>query len=347
MDTSLTVPAPELRRLAERILIAAKVPVVKAELVAESLVAANLRGVDSHGVMLLPYYVAQLQAGNIDPQSDGRTISESGGCLLYDGQSGIGQHISSICCNHAVRLAGIYGIGIVIARNSNHFGAAAFWAKRLSAAGMIGIVMSNASPSVAPWQGREGRIGTNPLCMSIPSQKPGEWLLDMATTTVAKNRIVKAASIGQPTIPAGWAMDSEGIPTQDTEKALRGLLTPLGGYKGSGLGMMAEILGAVLSGGAMSTDVGGLHSTEHKMNTSHSFIGIEVSRFLPLQEFQSRMEYLIGKVKSTCPAHGYEEILVAGDPELRMESRRLREGIPIEANIWKRLTDLAQEKRQQ
>jgi LDH2 family malate/lactate/ureidoglycolate dehydrogenase len=309
----------------------------------DSLVSASLRGVDSHGIHLLPYYITQIRKGNIDAGTDGRVVSESGACLLYDGQHGLGQCVSANCCMHAVRLARGHGAGIVIARNSNHFGAAAFWAQRISREGMIGIVMCNASPSVAPWQGRDGRIGTNPLCVSVPSKGTGGWLLDMATTTVALNKIVKAAANGEPSIPAGWAMDSEGVPTTDTRAALRGLLMPLGGYKGSGLGLMVEVLCAVLSGGAMSTEVGGLHNLDRQMNTSQAFLAIDVGRFVSPEEFQSRMERLVSTVKAARPAPGYGEILVAGDPEWRCEEGRLRNGIPIDSAVWEHLKELARE----
>lgn len=329
--------------MARGILIASKVTPAKAELIADSLVAASLRGVDSHGIHLLPHYIRQLRAGNIDADADGHVISESGSCLLFDGEHGIGHHISATCCGYALRLAGIHGMGLVIARNSSHFGAAAFWAQRISAAGMIGVVMCNASPAVPPWQGREGRIGTNPICVSLPSTGSGGWLLDMATTTVAMNRIVKEAANRAPSIPSGWAMDAQGVPTTDTQTALTGLLMPLGGYKGSGLGMMAEILCAVLGGGVMSTGVGGLHILDRPMNTSQMFLAIDVSRFMPPAEFQSRMEHLVQTVKSARTAEGYDEVLVAGDPEWRMEEERLRNGIPVDDSTWSRLTTLAQE----
>ena len=141
-------------------------------------------------------------------------------------------------------------------RESNHFGAAAYWAQRIASHGMIGIVLCNATPLVAPWQGKEPRLGTNPICMALPGGNV--WLLDMATTTVAMNRIWKAAANGEPTIPAGWAMDKDGHPTTDTQAAVGGSPMPLGGYKGTGLAVMVEILCAVLSGGAMATELGGL-----------------------------------------------------------------------------------------
>jgi LDH2 family malate/lactate/ureidoglycolate dehydrogenase len=239
-----------------------------------------------------------------------------------------------------VRLGKEHGVGIAIARQSNHFGAAAFWAQRISSNGMIGIVFSNASPAVPPWQGREGRLGTNPFCVSVPSSGAGEWLLDMATTRVAMNKIVKAGH-QQDKIPSGWALDSRGVPTTDIDKALKGLLMPLGEYKGSGLAMMIEILCAALGGGVMSTEVGGLHLLDRPMNTSQFFQAIDVTRYLPLSQFQQRMEHLVKTVKSAQPAEGYGEVLVAGDPERKSERQRLREGIPIEAGIWQRLLEIA------
>ncbi len=343
MDSHVLISDCSLRQFAGNMLLATGLSAARADLVAESLVSANLRGVDSHGVHLLPHYIAQIRRGNINIVADGRVISESGACLLYDGDHGLGQWISAICCGHAVRLARRHGMAMVVARNSNHFGAAAFWAQRISSEGLIGIAMCNASPSVPPWQGCEGKLGTNPLCISVPSSGKGGWLLDMATTTVAMNRIVKAAASGEPSIPADWATDSEGVPTTDPQEALRGLLMPLGGYKGSGLGLMIEILCAVLSGGSMSTEVGGVHILERPMNTSQTFLGIDTARFLSPEEFQSRMEHLVTTVKSARPARGYEEILVAGDPEWRSEERRLKEGIPIEIGLWERLAALARE----
>lgn len=330
-----------LQRFAKEILIASKVPTKKAELMADSLVAASLRGVDSHGILLLPHYVRQIQTGNVNINADGHVISESGACLLFDGENGIGHHVSACCCEHATRLVRDHGTGLVIARNSTHFGTAAFWAQRMSTAGLIGIVMCNASAVVPPWQGRQGRIGTNPLCVSVPSSGSGGWLLDMATSTVPVNKILQTAARQEPIVPAGWAMDANGVPTTDTQTALKGLLMPLGGYKGSGLGVMVEILCAVLSGGAMSTAVGGLHILDRPMNTSQMFLAIDPARFLPPEEFQKRMEHLVTTIKSAHPAQGYDEVLVAGEPERRREARRRADGIPVDASTWARLTVLA------
>jgi LDH2 family malate/lactate/ureidoglycolate dehydrogenase len=327
------IPASTLTRFSESILLAAGVPAHKACIVATSLVASNLRGVDSHGIQLLPFYIDQLVAHEMDPLTDGAVISEAGSCMLFDGRNGLGQWVAETCCGHAVRIAKQNGVGLVTARESNHFGACAWWAQKMRDAGMIGIVMCNASPIVPPWQGMEGRFGTNPICMSVP----GPWLLDMATTTVAAGRIFKAFINGQPEIPQGWAFNSEGIPTTDTQAAYKGMLMPLGGYKGSGLAFMVEILCAVLSGGAMTTEVGGIRFRGRKVRVSQMYLAIDVVRFMPVAEFTARMETLVTQIKSTKPAPGYDEVLVAGDPEWRLEAERLKNGIPIAEGNWETL----------
>ena len=328
---------PALTRFAEDILLASGVPPHKAAIVAGALVASNLRGVDSHGIQLLPFYIDQLLAGEMDARADGRVISENGACLVFDGQSALGAWVAETCCGHAIRIARSLGVALVVARESNHFGAAAWWAQKMRAAGQIGIVMCNASPIVPPWQGKEGRVGTNPICMSVP----GPWLLDMATTTVAAGRIFKAFLNGQAQIPPGWAFDSAGIPTTDTAEAYKGMLMPLGGYKGSGLALMVEILCSVLSGGAMATEVGGIRIRGKRSRTSQMFLAIDVARFMPLEEFTARVEQLVRAIKSTPPAPGYDEVLVAGDPEWRLEAERGKNGIPIADGNWEALCKAA------
>jgi len=326
------VTAPGFLNWAEKVLCAAGVREDHANLVATSLVAASLRGVDSHGFHLLPSYLEQIAAGDVDPSQTGEIVTESGALMLYDGCNGLGQVVADICCGHAIRLAQQHGLGMVTARESNHFGTAAYWAMRMASVGQIGLSFCNASPIVAPWQGKQGRFGTNPICMAVPVGARDPWLLDMATTTVAANRIFKAYNNHEPSIPAGWAMDQDGVATTDTEAAYKGLLMPLGGYKGSGLAMMVEILCGVISGGAMSTQLGGLRVRGKKFRASQTFIAIDVMRVQP--QFRERIDWLIGEVKSAAPASGFDEVLVANEPELRTERERLKSGIPIPDGTW-------------
>jgi LDH2 family malate/lactate/ureidoglycolate dehydrogenase len=228
---------------------------------------------------------------------------------------------------------------MVTARNSSHFGASAWWAQKLAASGLIGIVTCNATPLVAAWQGRDKILGTNPICMAVPG--PDTFLLDMATTTVALNRIHKAILSGDKEIPPGWAMDAEGNPTSDPQTALEGLPMPLGGYKGTGLALMVEVLCAVLSGGAMMSGVGGLRVKDRPMRVSHFFLAIDPARFLPMDEFQTRMGTMRETVKNSQPAAGFDEVLIAGDPEWRTEAERRRNGIPVARGIWQQLSLLA------
>ncbi len=326
-----------LTDFARSLLVAAGARSADADLTARMLVAANLRGIDSHGAHLLAYYLKLIAAGKMSATAAGRVVSESGACLVYDGENGLGQVTAQACCHHALRLAREHGLALVTARETNHFGACFWWARELARDGFLGLVFCNASTLVAPWQGREPRFGTNPICVAVPPKTAGEaepWLLDMATTTVAANKIFKAWINRAPQIPAGWAMDREGTPTMDTEAAYRGLVMPLGGYKGYGLAMMVEILSSVLSGGAPPAELGGIRFTDKPVRVSHAYLAVDIRRFMPLAEFHERIASLIAWMKSAAPAKGYDEVLVAGEPELRIEAERRRNGIEIPDGNW-------------
>lgn len=340
-ENYIRIQEDSLHAFATELIAGAGVSREKSEFIARSLVDANLRGVDSHGVQLLNFYVEHMRMGCVDLTTEGHIVNESGGCMTYSADNGIGQIISNISCDHAIRLAKEHGVAMVTVRDSNHFGAAAFWAQKLARANLIGIVMCNASPLVPPWQGKEPRFGTNPICMSLPGAGETSWLLDMATTTVAMGKIFKASFSGDPQIPQGWAFDSDGVPTTDTQKAIKGMPMPLGGYKGSGLAFMVEILVAVLSGSAMSTEVGGVRIRTRPMRCGQCFIAIDAARYMPLEEFQARMDHLIGLVKSTPVAPGFDEVLVAGEPEWRMSRKRRTEGIPLSQGVWNELRKTA------
>ena len=345
-EAAHTLPVETLRAYARELLHAAGASAEHAALTADCLLFASLRGVDSHGLQLLTFYLDQLSDGRVDGQGVGRLVSESAACALYDGENALGQVVSARCSDHAVRLAREHGLALAISRESNHFGAAAFWGQRIAREGMIGIVLCNASPAVAPWQAREARWGTNPICCALPAPEGGSpddsvWLLDMATTTVAMGKIYKAKLNQEPTIPPGWAMDPEGRPTMSTAAALAGFLMPLGGYKGSGLGMMVEILTGVLSGGAISTELGGLRFKDRRFRVSQFFLAIDPGRFGPRAEFTERVARLAGHVKSAAPAAGYDEVMVAGDPEWRVQAERLERGIPMTRGLWDEIAQRA------
>lgn len=340
-EAKVTVAHEPLEDFARRLLEAAGVRAAWAALVAENLIFGNLRGIDSHGMQLLPAYLEQLSLGNIDGASEGRVTRKSGATMHYDAANGLGAVTAEICSGHANRLAAEHGIAMVVAGEANHFGAAAFWGRRMSREGNIGMAFCNASSIVAPFQGKEPRLGTNPICMSVPGDPDNAWLLDMATTTVAANKIFKAFHNREPEIPPGWAMDKEGRPTTNTAEAFHGLVSPLGGYKGTGLAVMVEILCAVLGGGAMSKELGGLRVKDRAFRASHCFIAIDPRRFLDEALFGERMDKLTDYLHSSAPAAGYEEVLIAGEPEVRNEKRRREAGIPLGPGEWERLCEWA------
>ncbi len=331
---TITLSEAQVRDFGERLLRAVGVALEKARLVAEVLAYANLRGVDSHGIQLLPHYIDQIEAGDLDPAAEGCVISECQACLLYDGGHGLGAVTAEICCGHAIRLARQYGISIVVARETNHFGPAAYWTQKIAAAGQIGIAVCDASQQVPPWQGKARKIGTNPISMAVPHPAGRGWLLDMATSTVALGKLEQAKLNRKAEIPPGWALDSEGLPTTLLSAALDGFLMPLGGYKGSGLGLMVEILCGALGGGGMAPDIRGIRQHGGYSRVNHAFLAIDVGRFMPLEVFYERMDRLIAHVKSAPPAAGYDEVLVAGDPEWRYEDERRANGIPILPGPW-------------
>ncbi len=337
MESSIRIAWTDLQDFAQALLAAAGMPAERAALVAEALVAANLRGVDSHGVQLVPHYLPDIRAGFVNLTTNGCILSETPTTMVYDGQDGIGHWIARIATEHAMRLAAGAGLGMITVRDSSHIGMVAFWARRMAERGMIGMAFTNASPLVAPWQGCERRLSTNPICVAVPGGERPAWLLDMATTTVAMGKIMKASHNGQPELPPGWALDRFGRPTTSTAEALQGFLMPLGGYKGYGLGMLVEILCSVLSGGRMGPETGDPRKGEGPLGYSQCYLAIDIARFQPLDEFRSRMDRLIGMMKSAAPAEGYDEVLVAGEPEWRNEQVRRREGIPVDPGVWQKL----------
>jgi LDH2 family malate/lactate/ureidoglycolate dehydrogenase len=340
----LSIGHTELRSFCTGALEKVGVPKGNAFTVADSLVAASLRGVDSHGVELLPGYIQQLRNGGVHASTSGEVISVKGGTMIYDGADGLGQVVSSSCCTHAAKLAQKHGISIVVARNSHHFGAAAYWSQSIAKEGLIGIAMSTAGPGVAPWQGKTPCIGTNPISIALPGNAGGKWLLDMATTTVAKGKIATATSEGKTVIPESWAfVDIEGNPTTDRLAAQTGWSLPLGGYKGTGLAMMVELLCAGLSGGPMAREVPINRDGRVPLKVSHTFLAIEVSPFLSLSDLNDRTGSLVRMMKSSELRKGFDEVIVAGEPEQRTEAVRREHGIPIARSLWERLSELGLE----
>ena len=316
------------------------VPRENAEMVASSLLAANLRGVDTHGITRLPVYVERLQAGLMDGKAIGAVAADGVSTAVYDGQNGMGQVVGTKGMQLAIAKADSAGAGFVTVRNSNHFGTAAYYAMMALEHDMIGITMTDSPPLMAPWGGRKGFLGTNPLSIAAPAGKERPFVFDMATSVVARGAVILAAKKGEQ-IPPTWAVDKDGLPTTDAKAALEGAVLPLGGHKGFGLAMAIDILSGILASGPFGPHIGELYNNNTKpQRVGHFFGAIRIDNFRPVQEFKTEMDSMIQEVKAQPLAKGVEKIMVAGEPEYLTEIDRRHNGVPLSDAVVSDLTEL-------
>jgi LDH2 family malate/lactate/ureidoglycolate dehydrogenase len=345
MTTSLaetTVSADALTEFCRDVLRAVGTPEAGAELVAASLTAADCRNIGSHGVVrLLPVYVRRLQVGATRATPNIQITRRRGVSLLVDGDAGLGQVVGSEAMRLAVETARELGAGVVGVRNSSHFGIGAFFVEQATRAGMVGISMSNATPNMPPAGGRSRFLGTNPLTIGVPGPGERPVMLDMATSVVARGKIVMAEKEGQ-TIPANWAIDGDGHPTQDATAALLGAVQPMAGYKGAGLAMMIDILSGVLTGAAFGPHVVDLYDQSGRhQNVGHLFAAIDVEAFMPLEDFRVRVGQFVDEVRAQPRTPDTDRIFLPGELEYEAEARALQHGIAISAAGLKELDGLA------
>jgi LDH2 family malate/lactate/ureidoglycolate dehydrogenase len=342
-DTGKRFEAAQLAAWAVSVMEKAGVPRENAEIVAHSLLAANLRGVDTHGITRLPIYVERVQAGLTNGRTQGRVVQESESTAVYDGEDGLGQVIGTRAMQLAIAKAETAGVGTVAARNSTHYGTAAYYAMMALERDMIGLSVTNSPSLMVPWGGKRAFFGTNPLAIAVPAGEERPFIFDMATSVVARGAIILAAKKGDP-IPVTWAVNSEGEPTTDARVANEeGALLPLGGHKGFGLAMMIEVLAATLAGGPFGSHVGELYNNpDRPQGVGHFFMAMRIDRFRPVHEFKADMDAMIREVKAQPLAKGFEKILVAGDPEAIKEAERREKGIPLSDAVVKDLTKLGE-----
>jgi LDH2 family malate/lactate/ureidoglycolate dehydrogenase len=263
---------------------------------------------------------------------------------VLDARHGLGQVAATAAMKLAIRKAAKTGMAVVSVRNSNHFGAAAFYASQATPHQMIGFAATNAGPTMAPTGGREGRLGNNAMAVVIPGGKSPPLVLDMATGSVAWGKIFLAQQQKRK-IPTTWALDRNGLPTDDPNAAAhQGLIQPMGGYKGYGLSLLIDLLTGVLSGGGYSTQVKTLYQQiETPSQVAHTCAALRVDAFMTFEVFQERMEAMIGLMHSCPKAPGVDRILVPGELEHETERRRRTEGIPLNAKLREELATLGGE----
>ena len=354
----IEVQAEDLRHFCRRVFESLDVPAEDAAITAEVLVAADLRGVDSHGVVRLRRYVDGLRNGIMLAHPKVEVVRETAATALLDGGGGLGQPIGARAMRLAMDKAQGVGAGFVAVRNSNHYGIAGYYAMMALEQDLIGLSMTNASPLVVPTFGRDAILGTNPLSLAAPANQERPFVLDMATSVVPVGKLELYHLLGKP-IPKGWATDEKGLATTDPGLAVRnvrqrlgGGLLPLGGegeelggHKGYGLALMVDILCGVLSGAGFADRLPdwGQRGRKDPDNLGHFFGALRVEAFRPLEEFKADMDEIIRRLKGSPKAQGQSRIYIHGEKEWEMAEKRGREGIPLPAPVVESLEKVGQE----
>jgi LDH2 family malate/lactate/ureidoglycolate dehydrogenase len=323
--------AEAVHQFVQRLLIAHDVPAEDAHIVSDCLVRADLRGVDSHGIIRLPGYLSRVRQGLVNPRPNIEIKRVTPVAAQADGQNGFGFVVATRAMAEAIAIARTFGVGIVSTRRSTHFGMAANYVLQAIEAGFVSLVFTNASRAMPPWGGREPLLGTSPIAAGAPGGKFVPFVLDMSPAVAARGKIRRAARRGE-SIPFGYALDAEGHPTTDPVAALQGVVLPVGGAKGSGLAMLMDIFGGILSGAAYAGDVGNQDKDyDRPQNVGHFFLAMRPDLFISETEYRDRMDTLVQRVHDSPKAEGFSEILLPGEPEMREEEARRKNGIPYNA----------------
>jgi LDH2 family malate/lactate/ureidoglycolate dehydrogenase len=321
-----------LQGFCARVFVAEGLPENDADIVAESLVAADLRGVHSHGVTRMDIYTERLRRGLFNPRPQIKVNRTAAGSGVIDGDNGMGAVVGMAAVEAAMAMAREAGIGAVTVHHGNHFGTAAYYIAKAVERGFVALVCSNAPPTMAPWGGREAMFGTNPIGWGVPTGGTA-IIADLATSVVARGKIILAAQRKEQ-IPPGWALDVEGRPTTDPEAALIGAVLPFGEYKGSAIAMLVELLAGRLSGSNSMREIPDFYRDLDRVSDhGHFFLCLDIGRFMPPDRFQVRVDDMIASLKQSKRAAGCDEILMPGEIEARLEADRRRTGIPLTDEI--------------
>jgi len=334
----------ELVRFGCELATAAGVPRQEAETLAETLAWCDVRGQQTQGFYLLPILLKRLRLGLLCSPSDMRWRRTAPSAGTLDARHGFGQVAARAAMDYAIRLARETGVGIVAVRNSNHFGAAGYYAARAAEQGFIGVSYSNSMPKVAPHGGRHRLLGTNPFAFACPRRSAPPLVIDLATGASAGSMVSHARRTGQ-RLPDGIALDSEGNPTTDPNEVDEGgCLLPTAGAKGYCLGLMVEILSGVLTGAAVAPHVGSVfRDLNRQTRCGHLCVAIDIARFLEPGQFADRLEGLLGALTAVAPREGFESVNLPGDARLKQADEQSRNGIAMPEYLIKALTDTARE----
>lgn len=316
---------------------------------------ADLLGVDSHGISMLPTYEAKLQAGTLHIGAVPTVVRQFGATAVIDGGAGLGHPAGELGMQTAMELADQHGVGVAIVTNSHHFGAAGAYARLALERDMIGMVCSSAThPILVPTGARAPALGTNPLALAAPGANGDAFVLDMATTTVAANKVKVYDYYGKP-LPAGWVVNGDGQPITESGEAMEwifkqtlGGLTPLGGapdmgsHKGYGLAMMIQILGGTLAAASFPAKLHANRKPGDPDNVGHFMLALNPAVFREPDAFQQDLSETLDHLRGMEPVNADTAVLVAGDPENAMARQRTQEGIPLSEALLGQLRALCE-----
>ncbi len=329
----MRIQADDLRRLCRKLLERAGLRAPDAKLVADSLVTANLRGTDSHGVARLPHYLARIRNGSIAPRPRIRVVRSRRAIAVVDGGHGMGQLANQFALAEAIRRARRFGAGWVAIRNSSHCGALAYFGQQIARANMIGLVFSHVDPMVLPFGARRPFHGTNPICITLPGRRTEVFCLDMATSIVPWNVVANAAIEGK-SIARGLAVDLAGRETTNPRRVAA--LYPFGAHRGSGLGLAIDLLCAMLSDSPFGPHIPKMYGDLKQRRRLGGLVGaIDIAAFTDVRRFKRRVGQFMRELRALPPA-----VLAPNDPEKRRFAERSRKGIPLPEPVWNELNKL-------
>ncbi|QQK75712.1 ureidoglycolate dehydrogenase [Salicibibacter cibarius] len=334
---NITVTHNELKEKVIAKFIANGVRQDEAEIIADVLVHANLRGVDSHGVLRVEHYIERVKAGGLNIEAQSSLEKTSGNTGKYDGDNGFGHIISKRAMDEAISMAKESGTGAVAVKNSSHCGALSYFVNQATEEQLIGIAMSHADKVVVPYGGADSFFGTNPIAFGFPTKKEKPIVLDFATSNVALGKVLNAREKGE-VIPEGWGVDATGIDTTDPNEVAS--LTPFGGAKGYGLAMVVEVFSALLTGSAFGPHISKMYGDyDQYRGLGHFFMVINPEKFVAMNSFLATMDQMIKEIHAAKPTESFSRVMVPGEPEMLEEESRKENGIPFPQHIWDFLID--------
>ena len=331
VDGGILFPAERLRGWTQEVFQKVGVSEEDATLLTDSLIEANLRGVDTHGITrMLCVYVERIRKGVLNAKSNLVVVREKTSTVLIDCNNSIGQVGAARAMRMTIEKARQTGVAFTAVTHSNHYGMAAYWAMMALPHGMIGFSATNAPAAVAPTGGCTAMFGTNPFAIAIPADQERPVVLDLATTVVARGRIVLYAKQDKPLEP-GWAFDERGVPTTDPHAALKGLLAPIGGYKGYGISLAVDFLCGVLTGSNYGAHFPGFLADNmvEPTDVGSVFAAVNVESFMDLPEFTAAIDQALREIRTSTRTEGVERIYIPGEIEFEIKAERLANGIPI------------------